>query len=214
MTCQQEQTRLWGAYDLSGLVAHSLSGFHGYRGGDHETGGMAAGGPDETIRGSVRRMDGAAAFAGGGGPDSGGFRPHFPTLRRGVRRRGAGCPPRSADLPGIPPPRARGRGPGPDHALSRPAYRLERKAFPHLVPALRGNPQLHLGQDPPPGGPAGKEGATTRRPSQATGEGSLARHDAPPGRQPARMGAGEEMGQHVSEWGPATSPILPTPLFL
>src|SRR3990170_5046573 len=100
--------RVWGAYDLSGLVAHSLSGFHGYRGGDHETGGMAAGGPDETIRGSVRRMAGATAFAGGGGPDPGGIRPHVPPLRRAVRRRGAGCPPRSADLPGIPPPGARG----------------------------------------------------------------------------------------------------------
>src|SRR3972149_1695773 len=104
MTCQQEQTRLWGAYDLSGLVAHSLSGFHGYRGGDHETGGMAAGGPDETIRGSVRRMAGATAFAGGGGPEPGGVRAH-------------GIPP-----PGPSPPGDPAAPPGSSPASRRPGW--------------------------------------------------------------------------------------------
>src|SRR4030067_2035480 len=51
----REKARVLRAHDMSGLVARNLSGSHSHPGGDHETGGVAAGGPDETIRGNVRR---------------------------------------------------------------------------------------------------------------------------------------------------------------
>src|SRR4030065_502615 len=62
--------------------------------------------------------------------------------------------------------------------------------------AGRGQPQLHLGQGPPPGGQADPEGPPARRPPEATGEGSLAGHDAPSGRKYPPGGPRAAVGPH------------------
>src|SRR3990172_5591327 len=68
------------AHNMSGLVAHDLSGSHVYLGGEHEADGIATGGPEDAIRGGLRRMAAREAYPGGGGPGPGGFRPDVPPL--------------------------------------------------------------------------------------------------------------------------------------
>src|SRR3990172_12845620 len=72
--------RVSRAHNMSGLVAHDLSGSHVYLGGEHEADGIATGGPEDAIRGGLRRMAAREAYPGGGGPGPGGFRPDVPPL--------------------------------------------------------------------------------------------------------------------------------------
>ena len=58
-------------YNLSGLVAHNMSGLSCCQEVTDETDGMATGDTEDEIRGGIRRVAGKTADSGGSGADIG-----------------------------------------------------------------------------------------------------------------------------------------------